>query len=102
MKLNYQDKCGYRKQSWKNIYFPVVSYVFIASILLTILAGRWFPAFRQPMDIAMYASNLYLIVYCIGALRKEYQEEKTLNITTCLYALIYTAAMFLLCYFLNS
>lgn len=101
MKLNYQNKCGYRKQSWNNIYFPIVSYGYIVSILLTILADRWFPSFRQPIEIAMYTSNLYLIVYCIGTLRKEYQDDKTLNITTCIYILIYTAAIFLLCYLLN-
>lgn len=101
MKFNYQNKCGYRRQSWDNVYYPIVSYLYIVSILLSILAERWFPSFRQPIEIAMYTSNLFLIVYCIGALCKEYREEKTLNITTCIYVLVYTAAMFLLHYLLN-
>lgn len=101
MRLSYQNKCGYRKQSWNNVYYPIVSYLYIISILLSILAERWFPSFRQPIDIAMYTSNLFLIVYCIGTLRKECQEDKTLNITTCIYILVYIAAMFILHYLLN-
>lgn len=102
MKLNYQNKCGYRKQNWNDIYYPIVSYLYIVSILLSPLAERWFPSFRQPIDIAMYTSNLYMIVYCAGTLRKEWQEEKTLNITTCLFVLMYTAALFLLHYLLHT
>lgn len=34
MKLNYQDKCGYQKQSWNNLYFPIFSYLYLISILL--------------------------------------------------------------------
>lgn len=101
MKINYQDKVGYRKQSWNNLYYPIVSYLYIITMLLSFLAERCFPSFRQPLNIAMYTSNLFLIVYCIGALCKEYKEDKTLNITTCIYVLAYITAMFLLHYFLT-
>lgn len=100
MKLTYQDKCGYRKQSWANTYYPIVSYVYIFSILLIILAARWFPEFRQPIDIAFHTSSLYLIIYCSGELRKELQQEKSFNVTTFMYTLMYLAAMFLLSYLL--
>lgn len=101
MKFNYQNKVGYRKQSWNNLYYPIVTYLYIIAMLLSVLAERCFSSFRQPLNIAMYTSNLFLIVYCIGALRKEYREEKTVNITTCIYVLLYTAAMFILHYLLN-
>lgn len=100
MKLNYQDKCGYQKQSWNNLYFPIFSYLYLISILLHLLAERWCSSFCQLIDIILYTSNLFLIVYCTGILRKEYKEEKTLNITTCLYIAFYTIAMFAM-YYLN-
>lgn len=102
MKLSYKNRVGYRKESWSNLYYPVVSWLFIISLLLSTVAERLFPLFRQPINTAMHASGLFLAVYCIGSLRKEYQEDKILNITTCIYILMYIAAIFILHYLCNS
>lgn len=102
MKTSFQDRCGYRKESWNNLYYPTLSYVWIFSVGLSVVAERWFPVMRQLADVIMIGSNLSLIVYCIGMLRKELRESGTLNVTTCCYILMYVVALFLLYYLLHA
>lgn len=101
MKTSFQDRCGYKKESWNNLYYPILSYVWIFSVGLSILSERWFPAVRELIDTIMIGSNLSLIIYCAGVLRKELCKFGILNLTTCGYILLYTTAMFLLYYLLH-
>lgn len=96
MKISFKDRCGYKKGNRERPYYLVIANIFVYSMLAFILSNRLLPGYVQTFEIFMSVSGLALVAYCLEEARREYVCAKVLNLTSCLYALFYIAALILL------
>lgn len=98
MKISYQDKCGYRKQYWSNVYYPIIVNVFCILLFSIIIVHRYWNECVYMHASLLLGVGISLFVFCVGKLREEFKKEKSFNIVTLLYACFFPIVAFLINY----